>query len=374
MSSNPGQGKAWLGLNSAGMSARILVVDDTPASRQTIEGMLFKEGYDLDFAESGWECLDFLESAKPDLILLDVMMPGMSGFDVCRRVKSCREYSAIPIILLTALNKKEDLLKGLESGADEFVSKPVSAPELRARVRNLLRLKRLHDELEQTLEFRQDLTRFLVHDMRNPLISIRLSCELGQLDTTDERALEAFRKVLGEVKTLQGYIDEMLIAATLEGSQFELDLTPISGERFVRDWLAGQAQWKAKDIEFRDHSGGATLTCDEPLLKRVLENLVGNAVKYGADSQVVLSLEVDEESLRFNVADLGPGIPDAHKETIWEKHGIVPLRKAGVRQTGLGLYFCRLVAEAHGGSIAVSDNVPQGALFTLTLPRQSGTE
>lgn len=369
-----GQGKACLELKRFCMAARILVVDDTAASRQTIEGMLFREGYRLDFVESGWECLDYLESTTPDLILLDVMMPGMSGYDVCRRVKSCRDYAAIPIILLTALNKKEDLLQGLEAGADEFVSKPVSAPEIRARVRNLLRLKKLHDELQQTLEFRQDLTRFLVHDMRNPLVSIRLTCEGGLLDDVEERTRASYRKVLSEVQTLQGYVDEMLIAASLENSYFELNATTVQLGVLVGEWLSCQSQWSQVKIEFHDSSSEATVSVDEPLLRRVLENLVGNAVKYGEDSSVTVCVEAEEANLKVLVSDLGPGVPEQHKDRIWEKHGIVPLRQAGVRQTGLGLYFCRLVAEAHGGEMRVWDNSPRGAVFCLSLPRLSGAQ
>ena len=131
------------------MKQKVLIVDDTPAAQQTIEGMLFREGYELAFVDSGWECFDYLDQQTPDLILLDVMMPGLSGYQVCQRLKQHDEYKAIPIILLTALNKKEDVLEGLEAGADEFVSKPVSAPEIRARVRNLLKMKKLRCKVSE---------------------------------------------------------------------------------------------------------------------------------------------------------------------------------------------------------------------------------
>ena len=331
------------------MKQKVLVVDDTPAAQQTIEGMLFKEGYDLAFADSGWECFDYLEQQIPDLILLDVMMPGLSGYQVCQRLKQHDKYKAIPIILLTALNKKEDVLEGLEAGADEFVSKPVSAPEIRARVRNLLKMKKLRDELEQTLEFRQDLTRFLVHDMRNPLVSIRLTSELGMMDG-DERSKESFSKVLEEVQTLQGYVDQMLIAATLEGSNFQLQKAEFPAGAFVAEWLEHGTRWCSAELKLSDATSGALIWGDQALLKRVLENLIGNAVKYGEGSPVELRLESTSDVLSLCVADQGPGIPDEDKMRVMQKLEIVPLRRGNLRQTGLGLYFCKLVAEAHGGT------------------------
>lgn len=355
------------------MAPRILIVDDTLASQQTIEGMLFKENYQVDLVDSGWECFDYLENQRPDLILLDVMMPGLSGYDVCRRLKESRDFRHIPIILLTALNKREDVLQGLEAGADEFVSKPVAAAELRARVRNLLRMKQMHDDLERTLEFRQDLTRFLVHDMRNPLISIRLASELGLLDDNPETS-PTFQKILREVQTLQGYVDEMLIAASLEGSAFQLALTEVKLGTFVATWLEEQACWRGVQIELRDQSEDATLEIDSGLMKRVLENLIGNALKYAPELPVEIVLSGCAEHVALSVRDQGPGVPSEHRERIWEKLGTVPLRKAGLRQFGLGLYFCRLVAEAHGGTIELSDNSPQGSVFTVTLPLSSGSQ
>ncbi len=355
------------------MAPRVLIVDDTLASQQTIEGMLFKEGYQLDLADSGWECLDYLESQKPDLILLDVMMPGLSGYDVCRRLKESKDYRHIPIILLTALNKREDVLQGLEAGADEFVSKPVAAAELRARVRNLLRMKQMHDDLQRTLEFRQDLTRFLVHDMRNPLISIRLASELELLNGGSETS-PTFKKILREVQTLQGYVDEMLIAASLEGSAFQLDLARVELGSFVASWLGEQTCWRGAEIQVKVPSEEITLELDPDLMKRVLENLVGNAVKYAPDLPIELVVLADSRAASLSVKDQGPGVPPEHRKRIWEKLGTVPLRKAGLRQFGLGLYFCRLVAEAHSGTIELSDNSPRGSVFTITLPLASSSQ
>ena len=120
---------------------RILVVDDESSARNTLEAFLFGEGYDLAFAASGPEALARLDELVPDLILLDVMMPGMDGFKVCQRLKTDKRWRHIPIILVTVLDSKEDLARGLDAGADDFLSKPVNGLELRARVRSMLRIK-----------------------------------------------------------------------------------------------------------------------------------------------------------------------------------------------------------------------------------------
>jgi signal transduction histidine kinase len=329
--------------------------------------MLFKEDYQLDLAESGWQCLSYLETQEPDLILLDVMMPGLSGYDVCRRLKSSKDYQHIPIVLLTALKEREHILTGLEAGADEFVSKPVSGPELRARVKNLLRMKQMHDDLQRTLEFRQDLTRFLVHDMRNPLISIRLACELAR-PSAGPALTSTFDQILGEVQTLNGYIEEMLVAAALEGSAFELQLSERVLAELVGEWLESPLPWQGVEIRFQDRSEGLHLQADWALVRRVLENLLGNAVKYGMGRPIEIHLDRGPETAIVRVIDQGQGVPEEYRERIWEKHGTAPLRKPGSRQFGLGLYFSRLVAEAHGGRLEMTENVPQGSIFTLTLP------
>ena len=133
---------------------KILIVDDEPGTRHAMEALLYQENYDLSFATSGQEAISKLGEVNPDVILLDVMMPGMDGFEVCQFIKSDKRWQHIPIILVTALGSKKDLVRGIDSGADDFLSKPVSGLELSARVRSMLRIKGQYDQLE---EQRQDL-------------------------------------------------------------------------------------------------------------------------------------------------------------------------------------------------------------------------
>jgi DNA-binding response OmpR family regulator len=124
----------------------ILVVDDDQSARDTVEALLHADGYDLSFAASGAEALDAVGARPVDVVLCDVMMPGMDGFEVCRRIKVHVEWRLIPIVLVTALDGQDDLVRGIESGADDFLSKPLERAVLRARVRAMLRVRALYEE------------------------------------------------------------------------------------------------------------------------------------------------------------------------------------------------------------------------------------
>lgn len=132
----------------------VLVVDDEPSIFDVIEGMLYREGYDLIYIDSGFEVLKRLDEIQPDVILLDVMMPDMDGIETCRQIKSNARWRHIPIITVTALSAMEDLARALDAGADDFVSKPVNSIELRARVRSMLRIKLQYDALVATQRLR----------------------------------------------------------------------------------------------------------------------------------------------------------------------------------------------------------------------------
>ena len=152
-----------------GQPASILVVDDQPTGFTVIQALLKPEGYDLHYVDSGQAALDYVHHQLPDMILLDVMMPGMDGIDCCRQLKLNPDWASIPVIMVTALNSQEDLARCFEAGADDFISKPVNRLELRARVKSLLRIKHQHDALKATMQLREDLSAMIVHDLRNPI-------------------------------------------------------------------------------------------------------------------------------------------------------------------------------------------------------------
>ncbi len=194
----------------------VLIIDDEPSARQTMEMLLMREGYQLSFAADAYEALAHLDDEDeipPDVILLDVMMPGMDGFELCQRLKQNPNYQHIPIILVTALDSKQDLARGLEAGADDFLHKPYHGLELRARVRSMLRIKKRHDALQVALQLRQDLANMIVHDIRSPLSSILIACDLLEPQLDDTENLEMIRS---EASRLSAFLTDMLMLDTKE--------------------------------------------------------------------------------------------------------------------------------------------------------------
>lgn len=358
----------------------ILVVDDQLSARDTIEGLLLPEGYNLTFAASGEEALARLDELKPDTILLDVMMPHMNGFEVCRHLKAGERWRHIPVILVTALADKEYLAHGLEAGADDFLSKPVNSLELRARVRSMLRIKDQFDRLEANLQLREDMANMIVHDLRTPLTPILGLCELmllaNNLSLQQQKDIGTIRS---QARQINSYLNDMLILAKLEQEQLILHRSEVEVNQLV---LAVEASHRviatACGLRLTTHlpPDPFYVMLDETLFKRLLDNLVSNAVKFSPpDGAVAIKVEqlapmnLAEQTprLRLQVTDEGPGIPKEYRDEIFDKFSIVDLKKTGVSQIGLGLAFCKMVAKAHGGRIFVEDNLPRGSVFTVEI-------
>jgi two-component system sensor histidine kinase/response regulator len=354
----------------------ILIVDDEASARDTMESLLFREGYELAFAASGPEALTRLDELKPDVILLDVMMPGMDGFRVCQRLKTDKRWQHIPIILVTALDGKEDLAIGFEAGANDFLSKPVSGLELRARVRSMLRIKKQHDELEATSRLREDLTHMMVHDMRGPLTAIWGFSQLLKRNITAPDALKDIELIGTEARRLNSLLNDMLIAAKMEAGEpilnrLAVDMNQLALEVERSHRVIAQARGIHLVTDLPEESRQISL--DANLFQRVLDNLVSNALKFSpADSTVTLRVQYPETDngsphVRIQVLDEGPGIPEEHRDRIFEKFEIVALKERNVPQCGLGLAFCKMVVEAEGGRISAGANEPKGTVFTVEI-------
>jgi two-component system, sensor histidine kinase and response regulator len=360
-------------------ASRILIVDDERLSRETAEALLAGEEYALSFAASGREALDQLRDLPVDVILLDVMMPGIDGHEVSREIKRDPNLAHIPIILVTALDSGEDVARGLAAGADEFVTKPVHGDELRARVRSMLRIKHQFDDLAETMRLRDELAHMIVHDMAAPLSAIIALSEmlLDPIAGLPANAQQRLRTIRDAAHRLHGFSSEILVISKLEHGRLLLNREPVDLGQLAqqgKQLIAPVALAKGIVIETVVRDVATTeKTLDLGLFTRVIENLLTNAVKHSPmRSTVTLSLSyVDGPPnlgllLRIRVCDLGRGIPEKDRERIFDKYGVIQLQESGA-QVGLGLYFCRMVAEAHGGRIYTEANHPTGSVFTIDI-------
>ncbi len=361
---------------------KLLVIDDQIANFDTLVGFLESETIELVYASSGPKAFALLEKTKPDLILLDVMMPEMNGLEVCQRLKQDPRYLHIPILMVTALNTKSDLAHCLEEGADDFISKPFDRIELRARVTSLLRIKAQYDQLthlielrEEALQNRENLSNMIVHDLRNPLLSMILGIEivLKYVDKPDkqERMLNRLQQMLLSGKRLNNMINDLLLMAKLEAGKLSIqevstDLKEFS-EQIISEFRA-IANFYHVHLQANIPDQPHWIMIDEPLLQRIIDNLLVNAFKFSpSDGIVHLSIiPLTDKKLQVTVSDQGSGISDEKAGEIFQVFEVGETRK-NVSQIGLGLAFCKMTVEAMGGTLTLAKNQPQGAVFTVTI-------
>ena len=371
-------------------SASILIVDDEPIGRETLGEMLMLEGYALIYAADGLEAIKTVAEQSIDLILLDVMMPGMNGFQVCQHLKGDESQRHIPIILVTALDSKSDLAKGLDAGADDFLSKPVNTLELRARVRSLLRVKKQYDELQDALNLREDMANMIVHDMRSPLTAILGISELAQHDVdSKEQIIADLKLIYGNAKRLNAFINDLLNMAKMREGKLILNRSMTDLKKQIDLVISSHTVTaQLKNINFVVDfltSDLHKVYLDATLFQRVLDNLISNAIKYSNQNSTVTvqvatfspqestpEQDTDDSTpqkanLRLNVIDEGIGILEQNRQKIFEKFSTLPNTGGHIQQVGLGLAFCKMVVEAHNGQVFITSNKPHGTIITVEI-------
>jgi two-component system, sensor histidine kinase and response regulator len=353
----------------------VLVIDDEPDNFDVIEALLPDRGYKLHYASNGTDAIASLEFLQPDVILLDVMMPGMDGMEVCKRIKTLPQWQPVPIIMVTALTAKEDLARCLKAGADDFISKPVNGLELRSRVHSMLRIKQQYDNLQALLKLREEMMHIVIHDLRNPLTNILFgldTLEIQHFSPEQQHAKISQLKLSGQ--QLQLIIDNLLLITKIESGKLQLNPTTIDLCDLIPAVCSGfEGIAEQKKIALVSHlpNGEASICADVAMFHRVLDNLLSNAIKFAPRcSKVVITVDtLPTGSTRIQVADCGPGVPEALQQKIFEKYEIGTLMQ-NVPQIGLGLAFCKMVVEAHKGQISVQNNHPKGSIFEIILPPQ----
>lgn len=359
----------------------IMVVDDQEPNRRLLRDVLEASGHRVLSLASGEAALASLEQVQPDTILLDVMMPGLDGFEVCREIRRNPAWAHLPVLLVTSLSDREARLEGIAAGANDFISKPIDPRDMLLRVRNSVFTKRLFDRLQESYrrlreleELRDDLTHLLVHDLRSPLAgALGFSDLLSRYaaEKLDERGRYFTLQVSQSLRLLNEMVSSILDVSRIESGQMPLqpapsDLAALAGEALTI--LQGLTEDRVVQIET---AGAVTpVPCDADLIRRVFTNLLANALRYSPDEKViVVRIQPHPGRMRCSVVDAGPGIPEEYHERVFEKFGQADVRRTGPKYTtGLGLTFCKLVVEAHGGTIGLISRVGEGSTFWFELP------
>ncbi|MCA6603608.1 MAG: sensor histidine kinase [Pseudanabaena sp.] len=356
---------------------RLLIVDDVPDNLFLVRTILEEEGYEIIAASNGYEALKIIESDPIDLVLLDVMMPLMDGYEVTRRIRAIKDLPFIPILLITAYDRA-NAVKGLDLGADEFIRKPIEADELLARVRSLLRLKHSIAERDRIDRQRQDFVSRLTHDLRTPLVAADRMLGLLQ-----DGVLGEISPQIGEALTIMGrsnrnlleMVNKLLDVYRYESGSKTINLQPLNVQELLE-----QVVEELKPIAISknlaltaDLEQTATVKGDRLELLRVFNNLIGNALKFTEDGKVHVSLklaqnEAHQSEAIIAITDTGAGIPIDEQPFLFQRFRQGSHQKQG---SGLGLYLSHYIISAHDGKILVkSPNLDsqQGSTFFVHLP------
>ena len=342
----------------------ILAVDDIPDNLLLVQLALEQEGHQVVLAHSGEAALKQIRQAPPSLILLDVMMPGMDGYEVTRRIRQDQNITFIPILLVTA-REESSLVEGLDAGADEFVRKPFQIDELQARVRSMLRLK-------ETIDQRENFVSCLTHDLRTPLVAANRMLDLiktrafGDINCEQE---EAITNIVNSNQNMLRMLNSLLETHQYELGQKILSFTPCDLQQLIQEVvtelqpLVIEKEIKLeKDIESKVQE----IKCDRLELRRVITNLIGNAIKFTDIGTVKVSLSQNESEVLVRVEDTGIGISFQEQQTIFQRYHQGNHRRSG---KGLGLYLCQQIINAHQGTITVQSELGRGTTFTFSLPK-----
>ena len=295
----------------------VLVVDDDETTRLTFGGLLADEPYDLAFAADGSEALRRVRDMPPDTILLDIIMPDIDGYEVCRRLKADAKSRHIPIVMVTGLTAREELIKGLNAGADEFLHKPVAAAELRARVRSMLRIKEQYDRLESVITVRKALSRLIVQEMRNPLGAVLADTEaLALADSVSDRA-RFVEDVRAEVLRENVLLNDLLALMRMETTGIVLNRVAAGVNNLLREvgrFHAAVARSRLIDFRLELPPQPHPVHIDVTLVRRMVNSIVAAHMgAMGPGGVLTLGVEYPAENhgLRITIATQKPDEPEA---------------------------------------------------------------
>lgn len=363
---------------------KLLVVDDVQTNVFLLKALLSKEGYGILVANNGQEALEVIRNENPDLILLDVMMPGMDGFEVAERLKSEEYRCEIPIIFLTALDDTQSIVNGFKLGAGDFISKPFRKEELMVRIKHQLSLvaarriiEEKNEELRKTIAGRDKMYSVIAHDLRSPMASMKMllntimmSVEKDKIDPDIFDMLEMSNKTSEEVFSL---LDNLLKWTKSQLGKLtvipqKLDISGLADG--VVEVMNSVAEVKHIKLIRTDHESFFVYV-DIEMIKSVLRNLISNAVKFSnPDSEIKVGIKAEDGKVIVSVTDSGKGIKkeDQHKLLKDSTH-FTTYGTNSEEGSGLGLLLCRDFARKNGGELWFESEENLGSVFSFSLPQ-----
>ena len=354
-------------------SGRVLVVDDQAANLRVVGMLLTRQGYQVTAAASGEEALALYAEDPPDLILLDMMMPGMDGFEVLLALRALDTPLRAPVVFVTAAHDRDLLLRAFEAGVVDYVTKPFLPEELLARVNAHIGLKLTRDRLERVAREREELVNLVAHDLKNPLTSVLFASDILRTDGCRTERIPRYLEMIYEsANDALGYIRHYLErrAGQANGGSARAS----AGLAATLDWLVQryEMQLEARGIHvvLSPPPAHARVAIDERVLRQVSENLVSNAMKYAPGCELMLAARVGAPGFwQLIVADRGPGITASQQRQLFKP--FTRLQEDAVddpMSSGLGLSLAKQIVHDAGGELWYEDRKHGGARFVIELP------
>lgn len=356
----------------------ILIIDDVPDNLQVLGSILDKEGFDISPALNGKEGLRLAKNIRPNLILLDIMMPGMNGFEVLEELKKDKTTEGIPVIFLTAKVEKEDVVKGLQSGAVDYVTKPFNPEELLMRIRNQLTIQAYQKDIEKLSQKRKELLHVLCHDLANPLTAILGAIDIIEPQNEDEREIKQYIKKSADQGVNVINVVKKLEAA--ESKQLQMKMQPVilseaidNSLRMLRD------MYKAKNITILNNVSDDLIVEVEltTFVNSVLNNILTNAIKFSyPESEIVIQAKKEPANGEekgytvLEIKDHGIGIPESIVPNLFDSSKTTHRDgTSGEDGTGFGMPLVKTFVNAYGGTITINSDTSEEQHGTSVLLR-----
>lgn len=361
---------------------KILIVDDVVSNVLLLKILLSNEKFQVCTASNGNMCIEMAKKEKPDLILLDVMMPDLNGFDAAVIMKKDPEIADIPIIFLTALNNPSDLVKGFQCGANDFLTKPFNKEELVMRVMHQIQLvaaKRIivrqNEELKRTINNRDKMYSVIAHDLRSPMASIRMVLNLAvnmvTPDVVGEEIFSLLDKANRESEDVHDLLDNLLKWTKSQTGRLnvvyqDMDLNEVVPG--VVDIFITIAEMKKVKLQFLPNNDKFEVHADNDMIKTVIRNFISNAIKFSReDSSIEVFITRQDDFAKISIRDHGVGIAPERLDTLFHG-GETTYGTGGEEGSGLGLQLCADFARKNGGDVMVESTLGEGSTFSCLIP------
>jgi len=353
---------------------RILVVDDQAANLRVVSTLLSREGYQVVTAGGGEEALARYAESMPDMILLDMMMPGMDGFEVLAALRAQEPPLQIPVVFVTAAHDRDLLLRAFDAGVVDYVTKPFLPEELIARVNAHIGLKLTRDRLERVAREREELVNLVAHDLKNPLSSVLFASDiLLQNGCKPERVPRYLQMIHESADDAIGYIRHYLESRSGAGGRDESASADLGA---ALQWLVRRYEFQLDatciQVQVALPPEGTRVAIDERVLRQLGENLVTNAMKYAPDCELLLAGRAGPPGYwQMIAADRGPGIPASKQRELFKPFSRLDRSDDGI-SSGLGLSLAKQIVANAGGQLWYEDREGGGACFIVELPAAEG--